>query len=89
MSSFERDCPQAKELEEENDEILADAEERKRIRDATTKEQKRAERARITNRVYTYDPDTPNDGTNTNPNINAIIKELIDEQLRLRRISND
>jgi hypothetical protein len=69
----------------EDEEILANGEERKRIRDATTRDWKRAERARITNRVFTYDPDTPNDGTNSNPNIDKIIQKLIQDEIRSRR----
>lgn len=37
----------------EDEEILTNGEERKKIRDATTRDWKRAERARITNRVFT------------------------------------
>jgi hypothetical protein len=68
-----------------DEEILANGEERKRKRDATTRDWKRAERARITNRVFTYDPDTPNDGTNSNPNIDKIIQKLIQDEIRNRR----
>ncbi len=41
-----------------DEEVIADYENWKKERDATTRDEKRAERARKTNRVFTYDPDT-------------------------------
>jgi hypothetical protein len=73
----------------EDEEVIADYENWKKERDATTRDEKRAERARKTNRVFTYDPDTPNDGTNSNKNIAIIIQRLIDEQIRNRRTHNN
>lgn len=67
-----------------HEEILAKGEERKRIRDVTTRDWKRAERARKTNRVFTYDHDTPEDGACSNPNIDKIIQRLIQEEIRNR-----
>ena len=71
----------------EDEEVIAHYEEIKRNRDATTRDWKRSERARKTNRVFIYDPDTPNDGANSNPNLDKIIKKLIKEQLTIRRMN--